>query len=183
MLGLIEPEENELTATVLRERSPRAGWISCDRKGKPRGGALGTFRDMLPREIAGDQWGPPKPVKTTVLAYQGWPVTIVSNQGDSEIRRFLRQRGYRTKAAGWNPEEFFGFANLSARVSFYTARGDAGLVARRDIPLRITFGDLAMVVARITTLKELLHRAPKKNSDVPGVSLEAAVIDQGRETL
>ena len=180
MLGLIEPEENELTAKVDQERSPTLGWLSCDAKGRSRGGALGTYRDMLPPAIAAGRYGPEK---KTVLAYRGWPATIVSNQGDAEIRRFLRARGYRTKAAGWSPDGFEGFANLSARVSFYTARGDAGLVARRDIPLRVTFGDLAMVVAGIISLKELLHRSPKKNSDVPAVSLEAAVIDQGRETL
>jgi hypothetical protein len=180
VLGLIELEDNELTVKIDQERSPTLGWLSCDQKGRSRGGALGTYRDMLPPAIAAGRYGPEK---KTVLAYRGWPITIVSNQGDPEIRRFLRARGYRTKAAGWNPEEFWGFANLSARVSFYTARGDAGLVARRDIQVRLTFGDLALVVAGITSLKELLHRAPKKNSDVPGVSLEAGVIDQGRETL
>ncbi len=180
MLGLIEREEDELTAKIEQDRSPRLGWLSCDAKGKSRGGALGTYRDALPAAIAAGRWGPEM---KTVLAYRGWPATIVSNQGDAEIRRFLRARGYRTKAAGWNPEGFDGFANLSARASFYTVRGDAGLVARRDIPARITFGDLAQVIAGIVSLKTLLHRTKKENSDVPGVSLEAAVIVQGRETL
>jgi len=172
MLGLIEGDAAQLSATVEQDRSPRLGYLGI------RGGTV--YKDMLPAAIAAGRWGPER---KTVLCYRGWPATIVSNQGDAEIRRFLRERGYRTKAAGWNPQEFEGFAHLSRRVSFYTVRGDAGLVARRDIHPRLTFGDLAQVLAGITTLKELLHRPKPKDQDVPGVPCKAAVIAQGRETL
>ncbi len=173
MLGLIDGKEDELSAKIEQDRSPRLGYLGT------RGGTV--FRDMLPPAIAAGRWGPEL---KTVLNYRGWPATIVSNQGDAEIRRFLRARGYRTKAAGWNPEAFEGFAYLNrGRVSFYTVRGDAGLVARRDIHPRLTFGDLAQVLAGITTLRELLHRPKEKTSEVLGVPCKAAVIDQGRETL
>jgi hypothetical protein len=173
VLGLIEGQD-AISASVEEERSPRLGWLSL------RGGLAGTFQDELPQAIACGRYGPEL---RTVLNYRGWPATIVSNQGDAEIRRFLRARGYRTKAAGWRPEIFEGFAQLSRRVSFYTVRGDAGLVARRDIGPRITFGDLAQVLAGMISLKELLHRAKPKDQGVPGVPSKAVVIDQGREVL
>lgn len=173
MLGLIEGKEEDLSAKIEQDRSPRLGYMGT------RGGTV--FRDMLPAAIAAGRYGPEL---KTVLNYRGWPATIVSNQGDSEIRRFLKARGYRTKAAGWNPDAFQGFALVNrGRVSFYTVRGDAGLVARRDIPARLTFGDLAQMLAGITTLKELLHRPKPKPQDVLGVPCKAVVIDQGRETL
>ncbi len=173
MLGLIEGKESDLAVQIEQDRSPRLGYLGT------RGGTV--YRDMLPAAIAAGRWGPEL---KTVLNYRGWPATIISNQGDAEIRRFLRERGYRTKAAGWNPEAFEGFAYVNrGRVSFYTARGDAGLVARRDIQARLTFGDLAQVLAGMTSLKELLHRPKQKDQAVLGVPCKAAVIDQGRETL
>jgi hypothetical protein len=173
LLGLIEGRDDELTASVQRERSPRLGWLGI------RGGAV--FKDQLPAAIASGRFGPET---KTVLNYRGWPATIVSNQNDAEIRRFLRERGYRTRAAGWHPEAFEGFAFLNrGRVSFYEVRGDAGLVARRDIRPRLSFGDLAQVLAGLISLKELLHRTTKQNRDVPGVPCKAEVLDQGRGVL